>query len=242
MSETHSPTSISAQALGSRHLQALQRLRNETLLTFNALQCAPEAEMRESFQALPLLIKGNNSEFPQALRDAKLGLARTTLRRVLQMNSLFFERIFPGFKETALSELAVVPSPSESQSENRPNSNRKGVVESFREKLLEAGASEAPAATLASLVVLEKVFGEELSGAPASGKPRPEELELVLAETDTASNGSGQLQVKPWRQTLRRGEIPNLDSRLLNSIFVTAIVAAHEALQAGEKIHREKKA
>ena len=242
MSEANSPTSISAQALGSRHLQALQRLRNETLLTFNALQCAPEVEMSKSFEALPILVKGSTSEFPQALRDAKLGLARTALRRVLQMNSLFFERIFPDFKETALSELAVVPRPSESQNDSRAIANRKGVVESFREKLQEAGASEAPAATLASLVVLEKVLGEELSGTPASGKPRPEELELVLAETDSTGNGSGQLQVKPWRQTLRRGETPSLDSRLLNSIFVTAIVAAHEALQAGEKIHREKNA
>ena len=237
MKTTNRPQSISAQEFGLRHMQALQRLRDETLLVFNALEKVPQADLDQSFRDLPRLVKDAVPEFAAEYARAKLNLIVNTLRRLLQTNSLFFERLFSDGKQADSSAADA----REGGEPPRPRHPGK-MIELFRDKLKEAGLNEAPAATLGSLAALERLFAEELAGT-ASATTQRHDLEIVLVEVDRGGGNpeSARLNAKPWRQHLAQGDRPKIDARLLESVFSTSIIAAHEALHAGEKLHAATK-
>jgi hypothetical protein len=108
-------------------------------------------------------------------------------------------------------------------------------VEVFREKLKASGSSDAPAMALGSLAALERVLAEEVSGL-AAGPQRPEVLDIILVEMEDSANGGAPLRIKSWKQSLQKKESPTVDARLLNAVFATAIVTAHEAMQAAGKL------
>lgn len=225
-----SDSTLPAANPGVRHLQALQRLRDETLLTLTALETAPRDGLKKHFDALPTLVKGPRQEFDKARSDAKTGMALFALRRVLQMNSLLLENLFPELKESGSASLP----PPRGQA-HAGSANRKGVVEVFREKLKASGSSDAPAMALGSLAALERVLAEEVSGV-AAGPQRPEVLDIILVEMEDSANGGAPLRIKSWKQSLQKKESPTVDARLLNAVFATAIVTAHEAMQAAGKL------
>lgn len=212
-------TRISAHDLAKMHLQALQRLRDETLLLYAALESVSPDELRSKYASWPRLIKDAPASFDQAYRSARLSIARMALRRVLQMNSFLLAGFFPELRE----------SPS------TPTTQGKGMVAGFRERLRQIGANETPAAVLGSLAALERLLGaKQDERTQASPKETPGNVDLILVEPHAPQEAAAPLEIKPWQFTIRPGEFPEINERLLESIFATAIVVAHEAVKAGE--------
>jgi len=224
------------QIIGTRHLKALQRLRDETLLTYAGLELAHESALEKKYEELFILVKDSDRDFAQALHRAKLGVSLAALRRVLQMNSLLLEHLFPDIKDG--SDPQILSDRSHALTDKLASGSKQktnGMVDFFRGKLKASGFSDAPATTLGSLAALERVIREKFSGL-SSDVQRPDNLEIILLEMAEASNSSLPLRVKPWKQILNKQESPSVDTRLLNAIFATAIVVAHEATQAADKL------
>lgn len=240
METTNRPPTISAQEFAIRHMRALQSLRDETLLLFDALEKAPQDELARSLRDLPQLIKSEPADFDVEYSRAKLSLATSSLRRVLQMTSLFFERIFSDEPPTIAADKSDHRQDDAAARPATPSTHQKNAIDIFREKIKQAGGSEAPAATMASLAALERLFGAQLAGSASDQGGPDQNIVLVELERSSSPDGSDHLEAKPWHQKLSKNTPSDIDRRLLNSIFVTGVIASHEALQAAAKIRAKK--
>ena len=166
------------------------------------------------------------------LEDTILGLALSSLQRLLRLNAGFFLHLYSN---PNIQEAGVIKSENPASLATAAPDKTKAIFESFQKDLQASGSNELPSVALASLMLFERVISETLFGSSPGSEPRPDVLELVLIEVQKNSAENASINAQPWKISLRKRDTPSVDSRLLNAFFNTVFVVALEALQMASK-------